>query len=146
MSTARSGILMGVVEFFSEIHNFTEHSVQSARHISIHSWPAAPTQTIDALFVRFRTNDLQSGGRLRARLPASRMRYFWSPRAAATFAIAAIVLTSATVTGSRSDSFATAQPWQPQHGRHLMAFQVEAYGGPVSQNCSAAPWRVRDGL
>jgi hypothetical protein len=27
-------------------------------------------------------------------------------------------------------------------GRQLAAFEVEALGGSVSQNCSSAPWRV----
>jgi hypothetical protein len=29
-----------------------------------------------------------------------------------------------------------------RRGRQLAAFEVEALGGPVSQNCSSAPWRV----
>lgn len=73
------------------------------------------------------------------------MRYFWSPRAAA-FAAAAVLFVCATAHGCKIDAFADPQTLQLQHGRHLTAFEVEAQGGPVSQNCSAAPWRVRNCL
>lgn len=38
------------------------------------------------------------------------------------------------------DALSDASGWQPQ--RRLQAFQVESLNGPISQNCSTAPWRV----
>lgn len=39
------------------------------------------------------------------------------------------------------DALSDVGGWPPQ--RRLQAFQVESLNGPISQNCSTAPWRVR---
>ncbi len=43
--------------------------------------------------------------------------------------------------GDHSIGFLGVERWPQQ--RQLLSFQVESVNGPVSQNCSRAPWRVR---
>lgn len=67
-------------------------------------------------------------------------RYLWSSK----LAIAVVFFSAQLASGCDDISSISSTATVPlaHRGRQLTAFEVEALGGPVSQNCSAAPWRV----
>lgn len=79
--------------------------------------------------------------RLSCAFNVGQMRYSWSSRVAFVASVVLMSVCSAHCHRALIDEHS--QPWiGHNHGRQLAAFQVEALGGPVSENCSAAPWRV----